>query len=169
MFGGSLTTNIFHPPGQIRTGEQPLIFLAGPIQGTYDWQRVATSYLGAFCPDIAIANPRREYLPGGFVYESQVDWETFKLRQAAENGVILFWLAKEIDHNPERAYAQTTRFELAEWTTRAQFDRNVRIVVGIEEGYSGARYVRRRLGQDCPWLMIAEDLQKTCLAAARLV
>lgn len=164
-----MTTNIFQPPDQIAVVDQPMIFLAGPIQGTYDWQKVAVEFLGSLAPGVAIANPRREYLPGDFVYSAQVDWETFMLRQAAETGVILFWLAKETDHDPGRAYAQTTRFELAEWATRAQFDRNVRIVVGIEEGYSGARYVRRRLGQDCPWLVIHEDLQKTCLAAARLV
>lgn len=164
-----MTTNIFYPPDQIRVGEQPLIFLAGPIQGTTDWQARATDYIGSATPGVAIANPRRDYLPGDFVYAAQVDWETFMLRQAADHGVILFWLAKEIEHDSTRAYAQTTRFELAEWATRAQFDRNVRIVVGIEEGYSGAHYVRHRLGQDCPWLVIHEDLYKTCLAATRLI
>lgn len=164
-----MTTSIFYPPEQIRVVEQPLIFLAGPIQGTTDWQSIALELIGSVAPGVAIANPRRNYLPGDFLYAAQVDWETFMLRQAADNGVILFWLAAETEHNPERAYAQTTRFELAEWVTRAQFDRSVRIVVGIEEGYSGARYVRHRLDQDCPWLVIHEELQKTCLAAARLL
>lgn len=164
-----MTTSIFYPPHQVSVTDQPLVFLAGPIQGTTNWQARAVELIGAVAPGIAIANPRREYLPGDFVYAAQVDWETFMLRQAANNGVILFWLAKETEHNPERAYAQTTRFELAEWATRAQFDRNVRLVVGIEEGYSGARYVRHRLRQDCPWLVIHSELQQTCLAAARLV
>lgn len=164
-----MTTRIFYPPDQILVGEQSLVFLAGPIQGTTDWQSRAVELIGSLAPGVAIASPRREYLPGDFVYSAQVDWETFMLRQAAENGVILFWLAKETEHNPERAYAQTTRFELAEWVTRAQFDRNVRIVIGIEEGYSGARYVRHRLGQDCPWIPICDSLFKTCSAAAELI
>lgn len=29
------------------------------------------------------------------MYNEQVDWETFHLRKAGENGCVLFWLAKE--------------------------------------------------------------------------
>lgn len=93
-----------------------------------------------------------------------MDWETFHLRRAAVNGVIMFWLARELDHHPDRAYAQTSRFELAEWKLRHERDK-VELVVGIEEGFSGARYIRRRISQDCPEVSLDMTLEETCQKA----
>jgi hypothetical protein len=137
------------------------VFLAGPIQGAADWQADAISYLTASAPTLNIASPRRWYLPGTFDYGAQVDWETHHLRRAAENGVILFWLAAEREHDCNRSYAQTTRFELAEWKIRHERD-GVLIVVGIEEGFSGAPYIRRRLAQDCPAVPVVTSLEEAC-------
>jgi hypothetical protein len=92
-----------------------------------------------------------------------VDWETHHLRRAALDGVILFWLAREATHHCDRAYAQTTRFELAEWKVRHERDQSA-IVVGIEPGFSGARYIRRRLFLDSPGVPIRESLAETCQA-----
>ncbi len=143
----------------------PLVFLAGPIQGAEDWHSQAIAQLRALNPRLNIASPRGEYPPGTFDYGHQVDWETKHLRRAAENGVILFWLAKEKEHSCERAYAQTTRFELAEWKMHHERD-GVRLVVGIEEGFSNERYIRRRLTQDCPRIPLCATLEETCAAAA---
>lgn len=114
-------------------------------------------------PEQIIASPRRK-IDEEFVYEEQVDWETFHLRRAAVNGVIMFWLARELDHHPDRAYAQTSRFELAEWKLRHERDK-VELVVGIEEGFSGARYIRRRISQDCPEVSLDMTLEETCQKA----
>jgi hypothetical protein len=81
--------------------------------------------------------------------------------------VILFWLAREAESVPGRAYAQTTRFELAEWKVRHERD-GVRLAVGIEEGFSGARYICHRLGQDCPRVPVLPSLPDVCAAAAEL-
>ena len=91
----------------------PLVFLAGPIQGAL-WQPEAITLIQKAAPKLHIASPRRNYLPGEFVYEAQVDWETNFLRKASKIGAILFWLAKEAYHQCDRCYAQTTRFELGE-------------------------------------------------------
>jgi hypothetical protein len=116
-----------------------------------------------------IASPRRiDAWSAGNDYNEQVDWETHHLRQAAREGVILFWLAREAEHRCDRAYAQTTRFELAEWQTRHQRD-GTRLVVGIEEGFSGAKYIRRRLGQDAPRIPIYDSLAQTCQAVVQLL
>lgn len=144
----------------------PLVFLAGPIQSAPDWQAVAAGLLRAARPDLHVANPRRLYPPGVFDYTAQVDWETHHLRRAAAGGVVLFWLAKEADHRCDRAYAQTTRFELAEWKVRHERD-GVGLVVGIEDGFTGARYVRHRLRQDCPGVPLCDSLEETCRAAVR--
>lgn len=145
----------------------PLIFLAGPIQGAPLWQTEAINLIQSLAPEIHIANPRREYLPGEFEYSVQVDWESHYLRRAAANGVILFWLAREAEHRCDRSYAQTTRFELAEWKVRHERD-GVRLVVGIDEGFTGARYIRHRFGQDCPAVPITSTLAEACRAAVGL-
>jgi hypothetical protein len=147
-------------PGQV-------IFLAGPIQGAPDWQGEAIRILGARASDIFIASPRRKYLDGDFDYGKQVDWETYYLRRASVRGVILFWLAKEAVHDCGRAYAQTTRFELAEWKVRHERD-GVKVAVGIEEGFPGAKYVRKRLAQDCPKIPLCDSLEGVCSAAIAL-
>jgi hypothetical protein len=115
-----------------------------------------------------LACPRRTYLPGEFVYEAQVDWETHYLRRAAQDGAILFWLAREAEHRCHRAYGQTTRFELAEWKVRHERE-GVRLVIGIEEGFSGAPYVRQRFRQDCPRVPLVSSLAEACRAVADLV
>src|SRR6516225_6635384 len=93
----------------------PLVFLAGPIQGAPLWQHEAIRLIAQISPTLHIANPRRDHSLDEFAYDLQVDWETHYLKRASADGVILFWLARETDHDCSRAYAQTTRFELAEW------------------------------------------------------
>jgi len=146
----------------------PLIFLAGPIQGAKDWQSEAIKITHNINPQINIASPRRENLSKDFIYEKQVDWETHFLRRTAQDGVILFWLSKEFEHNPDRAYAQTSRFEIAEWKVRHERD-GVKLVIGIEEGFTGAKYIRRRFGQDCPEVLILNTLEETCKKAVDLI
>lgn len=154
-------------PTMITPIEGPVVFLAGPIQGAPYWQADAISWFAEHAPTISVASPRRPDRSGPFDYAAQVDWETYYLRRAAEGGVILFWLAREAEIVPGRAYAQTSRFELAEWKVRHERDR-VRLVVGVEEGFSGARYIRHRFGQDCPQVPILPSLVEACAAASDL-
>jgi hypothetical protein len=146
----------------------PLVFLAGPIQGAPPWQVEAIHWFAEYAPSVTVASPRRLDRSRDFDYAAQVDWETHHLRHAATNGVILFWLAREMEAIPGRAYAQTTRFELAKWKVHHQRD-GVRLAVGIEEGFSGARYIRHRFGQDCPRVPIVSSLPEVCAAAAQLL
>lgn len=155
---------IFQPPNEYCQTDKPLIFLAGPIQGCRDWQKDAIAILERLSPFTGIANPRKEYLDDAFVYSAQVDWETNHLRLAGQNGVILFWLEREKDHDPQRAFAQTTRFEIGEWKARHE-NGGAKLVVGIDEGFSGAKYVRHRFGQDCLDVKICSSLEETCKAA----
>ncbi len=154
---------IILPPNYVEF-DGPRIFLAGPIQGAQDWQTEAIHILQRIAPEIQIACPRKAYIDEKFVYEKQVDWETYHLRRAAQHGAILFWLAKETEHYCERAYAQTSRFELGEWKVRHERD-GIQLVVGIENGFTNTRYIRRRLSQDCPNVPICDSLKETCLKA----
>jgi hypothetical protein len=146
----------------------PVVFLAGPIQGAPLWQAEASRLLSEGNPKLHIANPRREYAPGTFDYAAQVDWETHHLRLAATRGLILFWLAREIEPILGRTYAQTTRFELAEWKVRHERD-GVKLVIGIDSGFSGARYIHHRFTQDCPGVTLCDSVEQTCQAAVELL
>jgi hypothetical protein len=164
---------LIQPPGAVPVPEvTPVVFLAGPIQGTWDWQQTASAKLACVLGDSAvIASPRRDYEQDGipFVYETQVDWETVWLRRAARHGVVSFWLAAQTQPTPGRAYAQTSRFELGEWVARAVHGRAVRLQVGIEAGFGNERYIRRRLGQDLPQSMICDSLDDHLAAVAAQV
>jgi len=163
----SLTKKLILPP-EITELKGDLIFLAGPIQGVYDWQSQAIDYIQKLSPETIIANPRRKYLDKEFDYGKQVDWEVHYLREAAKRGVILFWLAKETEHDCGRAYAQTTRFELAEF--KIEYGEGTsKIVLGIEEGFTGKRYIARRFSQDCPAIKICNSLEETCEEAVKVI
>lgn len=149
----------------------PVVFLAGPIQFPTSWQDDAIALLRALAPAVHVANPRRPWNIEALTqaeYEEQVDWETRWLRRAGQDGVVLFWLARERHHRCDRAHAQATRFELAEWNERARRG-EARLAIGIEEGFSGARYVRRRVGQDNPGVRIQSTLEGTCREAVALI
>ncbi|HEU5004505.1 MAG TPA: hypothetical protein VFT49_00250 [Candidatus Saccharimonadales bacterium] len=157
---------VLQPPEIIKV-EGLLIFLAGPIQGASNWQPVAAGKIHGIDPSIAVASPRRDYPEGTFVYEKQVDWETYYLRRAGRLGVVSFWLAAQAEETPGRAYAQTTRFELAEWKMKHEHE-GAKITIGIEEGFGNARYIRRRFEQDCPEVKIADTLEEMCQNAVDL-
>jgi hypothetical protein len=149
----------------------PIIYLAGPMEGAVDWQSEAIQYIHNKDHRLNIASPRRPTL--GKVpftetgFHQQVDWEHFYLQRASEKGVILFWLAKEVEHRCDRAYAQTTRFELGEIAVIHKFT-GTKVVVGIENGFSGSRYIRKTLAKKYPRIPVYENLKETCDTAIRL-
>lgn len=157
---------VFEPPEYI-SPEQKVIFLAGPIQGTSNWQSLAINILTELNPNVCIASPRREKTKE-LTYDRQVNWETENLRKAGENGVVMFWLARETEQIPGRSYAQTSRAELFEWKVRHERD-GAKIVVGIEEGFTGSRYVKKRFGEDCPDVPILDSLENTCIKTLELI
>ena len=82
--------------------------------------------------------------------------------------MVAFWLAAQAVETPGRAYAQTTRFELAEWKMKHQYE-NAKLAVGIEEGFGNARYIRRRFAQDAPNVAIVDTLEDMVQNAVSLV
>jgi hypothetical protein len=158
---------LLQPPEVVET-DGPVIFLAGPIQGAPHWQTEAASKIHNIDSTVIVASPRKDYPEGTFVYEKQVDWETHFLRKAGRLGVVAFWLANQTVETPGRAYAQTSRFELAEWKMRHEYE-GIKLTIGIEEGFGNARYIKRRFSQDCPDIKIADDLEAMCQNAVELV
>lgn len=161
---------VFYPPNIVECDEG-IIFLAGPIQGAALWQDEAIKIIRQIDDKLNIACPRRPIMNkqdfGPTEYAQQIDWETHYLRKAGSSGVIMFWLSKEFEHIPNRAYAQTTRFELAEWKIRHERD-GAKLVLGIEAGFGNERYIRRRFSQDCPDIIIYNSLQETCRQTVKI-
>ncbi|OHB21437.1 MAG: hypothetical protein A2939_00935 [Parcubacteria group bacterium RIFCSPLOWO2_01_FULL_48_18] len=147
--------------------DHPLIFLGGPIQGAPDWQAVAID-LFRNIPDIVVASPRREGELPKYLYDEQVNWEHHYLDEAAKRGITLFWLAKEIHHICDRAYAQTTRFELGEAVSRHRLE-GIKIVVGIEEGFSNQRYLVKTISKKASDIPLCATLEHTCSRALELL
>lgn len=162
-----MSEKVLQPP-EIVDVDSKVIFLAGPIQGAPDWQSQAIEIIHELDSGIVVASPRKDYEEGTFVYERQVDWETHYLNTAAKLGLIVFWLARQAEETPGRAYAQTSRFELGEWKSRHEQD-GVKLVVGIDKGFGNARYIRRRFAKDCPNVPILDSLQKTMTTAVELI
>ncbi|MFH1637656.1 MAG: hypothetical protein ABIB71_04505 [Candidatus Woesearchaeota archaeon] len=166
-----MNEKVIRPPKYLSPIGSPLIFLAGPIQGAKNWQDKAIKLIHNIDPDLYIACPRRNRRKKGKftqeMYNEQVDWETFHLAESGEDGTVLFWLAKEHEHTCRRAYAQTSRFELSEWKMKHQIYAS-KLVIGIEDGFTGEKYIRRRCSQDCQDVPIYSTLEETCAEAARL-
>ena len=83
-------------------------------------------------------------------------------------GIVAFWLANQTIETPGRSYAQTTRFELAEWKMRHEYE-GAKLAVGIEEGFGNERYIRRRLTQDAPGIPISNSLEQLMADAVELL
>lgn len=143
----------------------PLIFLAGPIQGTPDWHIDAIDRLQA-AGALAVASPKA--IDQHDNYNEQIAWEHHHLERAARNGVIMFWLAREFQHVCDRAYAQTSRFELGEAVTLHRWQ-GIKVVVGIEDGFSNARYLRLTIAKKAPGIPLCTTLSHTCEAAMSLI
>lgn len=145
----------------------PLVFLAGPIQGAPNWHREAIELMKN--PEIDIASPRYEGTKrNDDEYFDQIKWEHYHLEEAAKNGVILFWMAKEVKHACDRAYAQTSRYELGEAVTLHCW-KGIKIVVGIEEGFSNARYLRYTIPKRAPGIALCDTLEATCAKTLELL
>jgi hypothetical protein len=182
MYTNSMGSTLTAPDRRVLEG--PVVFLAGPIYwGPHDWHDRANSILHGLDERVHVACPRRDPAASAQLwnpredaskadfdvdaYNEQVDWETEYLRRAGAHGCVLFWLAREQAHNCARPHAQTTRFELAEWKERAARDR-AHLVVGIEDGFTGARYIRHRFALDAPHVPVCDSLEATCRAAIAL-
>ena len=155
-------------PTQIKIALEPVIFLAGPATGTYDWQNIAISHFKKLetkydISDFIIANPRTYTNSDQFDLAKQVAWENNYLTDASVNGCIMFWLAKETIHNRNRTYARTTRFELGEWLNEFKNDDSINIRIGIEDGFDGAEYIIEKLNIFGYNNIIHHDLINLCV------
>lgn len=163
-----IDSKIYTPYEQF-DGRKPLFFLAGPVMGARNWQDEAIGIIRRQNLGVVIACPKQpQFHEVRFSLEEQTDWESYHLQKASEKGVILFWLAREENHICQRAYAQTTRFELGEWNAK-QKGNPIFLAVGIEDGFTNGNYIKRRIKQDNPKIKICETLEETCEVALKII
>lgn len=182
VFAGELNANIDKRIGTLKVlmapeqndtfdvlgREDVYVFLAGPIQGAADWQgeiidRIKTTMNGVkFSKNIILCSPRspKSVMESEFNYDRQVDWESKYLNLAAKLGVLVFWMPNESEHVDGRSYAQTTRFELGEWWAKCQSIDGASMVVGIEDGFPGARYIKKKFGDEYPGVKVRSGLDE---------
>ena len=137
--------------------DKKIVFLAGPIKGAPDWQAQAIKDLADL--DVYVANPRRENVVN-FNLDLQVNWES---RFLALADVIMFWIPPKETDVSGRDYAQTSRFELAEWMAKTHYNHTRKqVVVGIDDAFFGKSYIVKRLqAENVPvYSTYAETLNK---------
>lgn len=127
------------------------VFMAGPATGCESWQEEFLDKLQKELKDIktnkniVLCTPRRLEKPKNFVYEEQIEWESYYLNKAATQGFIVFWFAKETEKIPGRSFARTSRFEIGEWFSKGQTIPGFKMIVGRENGFEGFEYIENRL------------------------
>jgi len=151
-----------------------LVFLAGPIQGSPDWQTETAIKMTNYIDDLHVASPRRIEEGKDFDYKQQVTWEKAHLRRSRELGVIMFWFASQdmaLEYEAGRSYAQTTRIEIGRafgWHDAKPFP----LVIGFdpqytENGGGSERYIRAMAQESqIPVLDSLEDTIDQVLMAA---
>lgn len=146
--------NFYTPPHPVDIPDQtPLVFLAGPVQGTPDWQTGMATRILERAPDAAVASPRRSREDQArFDADEQVAWEHQALERARSFGVLAFWLAAQnLDdktYPAGRAYAQTTRIEVGKALGWKHAQPHLPIVIGFDPEYTprgggSEGYIRR--------------------------
>lgn len=130
------------PPHRLEAPHSPVVFLAGPVQGTHDWQREAAEQLFKHQPNLAVVSPRGpESLyrsPSSWLADGeQTPWEKYHLRLARDTGCLAMWLAAQDNATPGRAFAQTSRIEFGRIAGWMDYDPSLSFVFGINPRYEG--------------------------------
>jgi len=170
VYAGELKSNTENRKGEIKVLRAPdyditstfegnediTIFLAGPIQGSTEWHEEFIEKIQKELKDIKInkniiiCSPKRLKKDDNFIYDEQVNWESYYLDKASKTGIIVFWLAKEKEKISGRSYAQTSRFEIGEWWSKGQNIKDFKIIVGANKDFEGLKYIVKKFTDAYP-------------------
>lgn len=130
------------PPRAIETPDSPVVFLAGPVQGTFDWQEKAAEHLIASGLHMDVVSPRGDpdlyKKPSTWLDDNkQTPWEKYHLRLARDQGCLAMWMAAQDYETPGRVFAQTSRIEFGRIAGWMDYNPDIRFVFGIDPSYAG--------------------------------
>jgi hypothetical protein len=147
--------------------DKPLLYLGGSIVN--NWQDPAIDLLVSKHINAHIADPHRyaeNSDPSKAEYDISWDWKIYHIRTAAATGAVLFWLDKEcIDVD--------LRHDVAEMITHMKYrnihqpDRPLKLLIGVEPGYCGEKYMRYRMADDLPDFVVFNKLDDLCNEAIK--
>ncbi|MBI2045463.1 hypothetical protein HYT23_05365 [Candidatus Pacearchaeota archaeon] len=170
------------PKTYLDTDDNLLIFLAGPIRGTYPWHDEAVKIISSIDSRIYIVSPNRNIKDEHFgkvvlgnkeKFSRQLEWERYYLNKSSVNGAIMFWLAKqthemyvdELSRFPA-PYARDTRQELGGWGWGPlAYDKAFPVVVGGEDEFPGFDVIKRNFIAVKPDMNFYSSLEETCFRA----
>lgn len=170
-------TEVLIPNTKIETNK-PIIFLAGPIQGTSNWRQPAIEIIASKSESFLIASPSGrltfnpnyiKIIPPQKDFDHQRDWENYYLDKASVNGTILFWFPGETEHNCQKSYGAMTRVEIGEWIIERKYNPSINIIIGTNGKFSEFKTIRHDIEQKIPEIKIYETLEETCQAAINTI
>ncbi len=179
---------IIMPRTRVELGNEPLLFLAGPIKGAPKWQDKSVEIIHSINEKIYIISPRsklrKEYqdertitsLPD-FTYQLDFERNYLKLASESPNRAIMFWLPRQSETMPinfatgfPKPYARDTRPETAGWSWKLlEYNPNANVIVGGEENFDGFDVIRRNFLAVKPDMKFYSTLEETCQEATKLV
>lgn len=148
------------------------------VRGAPNWQDEAIDFLFSKNKDLIIVSPRRgarekiaSYIFDGDnnYFSRQRAWERHYLDIASKNGVILFWLPGEENHDCNKVYGAMTRLELGQCMANYKNDNSIKFVVGSDGKFPELDTIRYDLILDAPKKEIYNSLEKTCLETLKLI
>ncbi len=157
--------------------QDKIIYLGGPVASAPDWHTEAIAVIHDIDPEVIVASPKRLILTGFDMKEwySECDWIKYHMDLTGRHskGVIMFWCAaQELSCNANGSYAQSTRFEIGKWFTRIYENPDKwpgKVIMGMEHGFSGARYVDFDLKKDYGVEIFWGDLKEFCIRALEII
>lgn len=177
-----------HRPNIYVRRKEPFFYLAGPVLGGGDWHYNMIDLLSDKVGRCIVANPsnyrsahplhplRLKETAESQTFERQKLWERHYMLHAAKvarRGALIFWLPAENKRKPRddgNPYAMDTRGEIGEWRGRLMHDRDLRVIVGAEEGFPGLPQIlfdfQDALGSE---FEILTSMEAVANAAAELV
>ncbi len=167
--------NLLLPKNGIVLSEKELdsrsiYFLAGPILGGGDWQKIAIKMLAEKDPECYIVCPCRydnnhelykhnilstnKNLQNEILeFENQTHWERYYMQLAAKYGSLIFWLPCEDKNHPRPKefgpYARDTYGEIGRWSIiYSQNQTAYDITIGAESEFSGLSVIKKNWQAD---------------------
>jgi hypothetical protein len=156
-------------PGEARSGPRR-IFLAGPLSGAAPWRAAAREMIadGVTRPVIVVDPTPTAQVALGDV--ARVSWENDQMRRAVADGVIVFWMARQVRPTRmkgdfPRPFGMNSRFELGFWLGQASARDS--LAIGIESGCVDEGYLRAQAGLAS--VAVCDSLAATCTLAISLL
>lgn len=130
------------PPPRIDTPGAPVVFLAGPVQGTRDWQQEAAELLFDHAVPLSVVSPRGPEglyrAPSSWLIDGEQNpWEKHHLRLARDTGCLAMWMAAQDYPTPGRSFAQTSRIEFGRIAGWMDYNTDISFVFGMSPHYAG--------------------------------